>query len=137
LEETLTSIQKDKILELRRSGTSYTVIAEKLNLPINSVKSYCRRNKLKAVDVTGNGDKCKNCAKDIIPVKGQKKRIFCSAACRVQWWNSHPEQVKQKAVYEFTCPQCGKGFTAYGNAKRKYCSHECYIETRFGGADDE
>jgi hypothetical protein len=24
-----------------------------------------------------------------------------------------------------------------GNAKRKYCSHECYIEARFGGADDE
>lgn len=49
--------------------------------------------------------------------------------------NAHPEAVKQKAVYTFTCPECGKEFTAYGNAKRKYCSHDCYIAARFKGGD--
>ena len=31
---------------------------------------------------------------------------------------------------------CGKPFTVYGNSKRKYCSHECYIRNRFKGGDD-
>ena len=26
---------------------------------------------------------------------------------------------------------CGRLFTAYGNKKRKYCSHRCYIEHRY------
>ena len=30
-------------------------------------------------------------------------------------------------------PNCGLPFTAYGNSKRKYCSHECYIAARFKG----
>ena len=33
-----------------------------------------------------------------------------------------------------TCPSCGSTFYAYGNRNRKYCSHECYVEARFGGA---
>lgn len=40
-----------------------------------------------------------------------------------------PIPEKLKAV----CPVCKKPFTVYGNANRKYCSHECYIEDRFGG----
>ena len=54
-------------------------------------------------------------------------------AC-TRWWNSHLDLVKRKAIYHFTCPTCGREFTAYGNAHRKYCSHSCYIEDRFGGA---
>lgn len=30
-------------------------------------------------------------------------------------------------------PCCKKKFTAYGNSNRKYCSHECCINDRFGG----
>ena len=33
------------------------------------------------------------------------------------------------------CRECGKPFTAYGNSRRKYCSHECYIRNRFKGGD--
>ena len=51
-----------------------------------------------------------------------------------RWWNSHLHLVKRKAMYDFVCPTCGKSFSAYGNRNRKYCSHECYIEARFGGA---
>ena len=50
-----------------------------------------------------------------------------------EWWTEHPERIRQKAVYEFICAKCGRAFTAYGNKKRKYCSHECYIADRFGG----
>ncbi|MCI9560414.1 MAG: hypothetical protein HFG52_14545 [Lachnospiraceae bacterium] len=55
--------------------------------------------------------------------------------CRVKWWHEHPEKIKQRAVYSFTCAGCGKPFTAYGNSRRKYCSHECYIRNRFKGGD--
>jgi hypothetical protein len=34
-------------------------------------------------------------------------------------------------LYHFTCIACGKRFSAYGKADRKYCSHECYINDRF------
>ena len=32
------------------------------------------------------------------------------------------------------CIHCGKEF--HGRSGRKYCSHQCYIEERFGGKDD-
>lgn len=60
---------------------------------------------------------------------------FCSDNCRTAWWNAHPEKVNRRAVYHFTCAHCGKPFTAYGNAKRKYCSHACYIADRYKGGD--
>jgi len=65
--------------------------------------------------------------------EGRKEKKFCSDRCRNKWWNSHLSEVKRKAMYEYTCPNCKKTFMAYGNRNRKYCSHECYINDRFGG----
>jgi hypothetical protein len=50
----------------------------------------------------------------------------------MEWWKAHPEQINQKAVYYFSCPYCNKDFTAYGNRTRRFCSHACYINSRFG-----
>ena len=44
----------------------------------------------------------------------------------------HRNQVQRKAYITFVCISCGKQVTVYGNHKRKYCSHDCYIEHRFG-----
>lgn len=41
-----------------------------------------------------------------------------------------------KANYECICEYCGKTFLSYGNKNRKYCSHSCYINDRFGGGED-
>jgi endogenous inhibitor of DNA gyrase (YacG/DUF329 family) len=139
----MTLSQKEKITALRGTGASYGVIAERLNLPLNTVKSYCRRNNLTVIAEMENANVCKVCGKEIAYIKGRKRRKFCSDICRVEWWNSHPEQVAQKAVYSFFCPHCGKTFKAYGNAHRKYCSHACYIAARFAetsgarGTDNE
>lgn len=59
-----------------------------------------------------------------------RKKKFCSAKCRMAWWNTHQEYVMRTAYYSFVCPQCGKTFTAYGNAKRVYCSRECFAVAR-------
>lgn len=78
-------------------------------------------------------DVCKQCGKQIIQVAKRKKKIFCCDACRQNWWSSHQLLVNRssKCIHHFTCPSCGKPFTAYGNSKRKFCSHHCYIRSRY------
>lgn len=133
--------QKEQIRTLRSEGRSYAEIAKQIDVSRDAVISFCRRNGLqdikepaKEITVT---DGCRECGKPLVQIDGMKHRVFCSKDCRVKWWKEHPEQLNQKAVYQFTCPHCGKPFSAYGNAKRKYCSHACYIADRFGGGSDE
>jgi endogenous inhibitor of DNA gyrase (YacG/DUF329 family) len=132
-------LQKERIIQLRISGVSYSKIADALGISINTVKSFCRRNNLGNNEVLTKDDSnvnqifCKECGKELNQVSGKKPLKFCSNQCRVKWWNSHPEMVNKKAIYSYRCPYCGKTFTAYGNSKRKYCSHSCYIAHRFGG----
>ena len=126
---------------MRNNGIGYGQIASTLGISINSVKSYCQRNQLgglRAADVSVTFDDkkcCRQCDQELQQVKGQKARKFCSDTCRMAWWHKHLNQLEQKAVYSFTCAGCGSAFSAYGNAKRKYCSHTCYISSRFSVAD--
>ena len=131
--------QKEQVSALRGSGESCVKIAAHLGLSVNTVKSFCRRNNINtkpktiiAAEVTTETAACLQCEKTITQISGRKRRKFCSDDCRVQWWNSHSDNVKQKALYEFKCACCGQGFTAYGNANRRYCSHSCYCKDRFG-----
>lgn len=135
----MTDIQRMKIKELRLAGLGYKKIAQALSLSVNTVKSYCRKNNLAGVMATTPSSPadiktfCKQCGKDLIQNPNQKTLLFCSKECRQTWWNAHPEMVNKKAIYSYLCPHCGKEFTAYGNSKRKYCTHSCYISYRFGG----
>ncbi len=127
-------IQQQQIRKLRHEGYGYTRIAKSLNLSVNTVKSYCRRHKLGGNKVLLSHSvevDCRNCQKSISQLPGRKKRVFCSDTCRINWWNSHPEMVKRKALYSYTCACCGKSFVSYGNRNRKYCSHTCYVSARF------
>lgn len=141
----MTEGQKTQIANLRGEGYGYVRIAQALGISENTVKSFCRRKKLtgKAASqtmsaMTKDGNYfCLCCGKEVAQTPGRKEKKFCSDRCRNKWWNSHLDRVKRKANYEFICPQCRKPFTAYGNAKRKYCSHECYIAHRFGGGADD
>lgn len=141
----MTEGQKTQIANLRGEGYGYVRIAQALGISENTVKSFCRRKKLtgKAASqtmpaMTRDGNHfCLCCGKEVAQTPGRKEKKFCSDRCRNKWWNSHLDWVKRKANYEFICPQCRKPFTAYGNAKRKYCSHECYIAHRFGGGADD
>ena len=132
----MTDKEKQQIKALRESGESYAQISKMMDLPINSIKTYCRRNNLTSIDVEKE-DKtstCLECGKPIEQTPGRKKKKFCSDKCRMLWWNSHSEEVNRKANYSCTCAFCGKRFISYGNKHRKYCSHACYINDRFGGA---
>ena len=136
----MTIFQKEKILRLRCQGASYSEIAKAVGLPRDTVKSFCRRNAAnnsKGTITEPDLNGCRECGKALVQISGRKQRIFCSKACREKWWHAHPEKIRKRAVYTFTCPQCGNTFTAYGNRHRKYCSHRCYICDRFGGNANE
>jgi len=123
--------QKQQITALRRQGYGYSKIAQTLSISENTVKSYCRRNGLSS-DALNNTVDCKQCGKPIIIKEKCKPRQFCSDRCRSQWWNNHHHQSLSKTTYRFVCQKCGLPFESNGNKSRKYCSHECYIATRFG-----
>lgn len=138
----MTKDEKNSIARMRKDGCSYSQIARELGVNENTVKTFCRRNGLTGTTeempepvFPGITEKpCHQCGKPVIQYLGRKEKKFCCDACRNKWWNSHLSQVKRKAMYEYTCPACGSTFYAYGNRNRKYCSHECYVEARFGGA---
>ena len=77
----------------------------------------------------GTGSRCKECGAALVQAEGMKTKVFCSAQCRKKWWKEHPEMLDKKALYTHTCAGCGRKFTAYGNSRRKYCSHACYTRT--------
>ena len=133
----MTNDQKERITAMRQDGYGYTTIAKAVGLTKDNVKAYCRTHALAGVKAQSNAritpdqNFCLFCGKPLSQIPGRKKVKFCSSDCRQQWWNTHPEQVKKKAIYSFTCAKCGKPFTTYGNSKRKYCCHTCYIAARF------
>ncbi len=137
----MTNEQKEKIIDLRHQGYGYTAIANAVGLKKDNIKAFCRKHGLSGVMAESNArislspDCCLNCGKPLTQKAGVKQRKFCGPECRTKWWNAHQDQVRQKAIYHFTCPECGRDFTSYGNANRKYCSHECYIAARFKGGD--
>lgn len=138
----MTNSQKNQITELRNRGYGYATIANATGIKKDTIAAFCRKNGLAGTKasntrITITSDVCLNCGTPIQQKPGQKRRKFCSSDCRVKWWNSHLDQVNRKAVYHFTCTFCGKEFTAYGNAHRKYCSHTCYVADRFGGNGHE
>lgn len=135
-DNTMTDEQKHQIETRRIKGEGYSSIAEALGLSKDTIKSYCRRKNMggirAAVHVTASlRDVCPQCGEKLVQLAGRKQARFCSSTCRQTWWNAHPDQVKRKAVYSFTCAYCGKAFSAYGNSHRKYCSHDCYSRARF------
>lgn len=128
----MTENEKKRVSELRSAGLGYTAISKQLSISVNTVKSYCRRNSLPSLKATKT---CEQCGKPIVQNPKYKPKRFCCDACRNKWWNSHLHLVKRKAIYTFTCPACGREFQKYGEKRVKYCSHQCYINDRFGGKD--
>lgn len=139
----MTNEQRTEIIRLRQEGCGYVTIASKLGLSANTVKSFCRRNGFAGCVEEKNSAAtiaegyCRECGKKLIQPEKMKKISFCSKECRQKWWKEHPEKLNKRAVYPFVCAGCGKEFTAYGNKERKYCSHACYIEARFGGGKQD
>lgn len=122
--------KEEKVRELQKQGVGYKKIALLLDLPENSVKSYCRRH-----PVDTNEKVCPQCGATIKNTPHKREKKFCSDKCRMLWWNAHPEMVNRKAVYHLVCKHCQKPFDCYGNAKKQYCSRACFAEARKKGGE--
>ena len=130
----MNSHQKEMIDSYRRSGASFTQIAERMQLPISTVKSYCYRNTDKAIaEKTASKNICLQCGKTL-PSSRFRPRRFCCDACRYHYWEQHKNR---KTAISLTCAHCGRSFSDYAQRSRKYCSHACYIAARYGGEHGE
>lgn len=138
-EAQMTESQKEYIKTARKRGDGYKKIAGDINLPLSTVKMYCLRSSEtedKKNIIKNQDNICRNCGKPIKSNLSHREKQFCSRECGLQWWHKHPEEMKKKAFYTNICPFCGKTFTSYGCKTRKYCSHSCYINHRYGGKHD-
>ena len=123
----MTDEQKKQIVEYRAAGKGYGTISKELAVPINTVKSFCRRNELKTA-VPSDSLPCAFCGKAVRQTKGRKKKRFCCDGCRMKWWSEHPEE-RSPGKNEHECKNCGKVFFNR-RIDAAYCSRECYAAVR-------
>lgn len=133
--------QQRQIWRLRHEGVGYGTIAKTINLSRDTVKKYCGRHpELKGLGSLvkenldeGCGIYCKTCHQVLLHHSTGRPKKFCSAKCRKVHWDTHRDQHdKTKISYdELTCQNCGRSFLSYANPSRKFCSHTCYIQSRF------
>lgn len=125
----MTSLQKEKILQLQREGRGYRAIAAELDLTLDSVKSWCRRHPPDGKKKNG----CQQCGAPLPRDSRQKSQRFCSDACRFAWWAKHPVQ---HGKYVHTCALCGREFR---NSRKEasYCGRACFSRARMKGLPHE
>ena len=136
----MNNIEREQIIALRAAGQSYARIAEALELSVNSVKSFCRRNALSSgvgkpvaqieSETTQNAASCEQCGCPVRQTPARKHKRFCSNACRTAWWNAHRTQVRRKTMRTFCCARCGMQFSRYGVTRRSFCSRSCASAAR-------
>ena len=78
----MTTNEKEKINELRNKGLRMIEIAEKMHLPYNTIKSFCRR------DVVKQEDTCLYCGNVLNLEKTKVKKKFCCNNCRLKYWRA-------------------------------------------------
>lgn len=133
----MTTKLESQITRLRRMGKGYGSIADELGVSLNTVKSFCRRKGLTGRVSEGGVVRCAFCGAEVPQAEHRKPKKYCSDACRMKWWNAHRHLLHRRTGVVFHCLSCGREFTDYASAGRKYCSHACYIKDRFGGGIDE
>ena len=136
-EEQMTEQDKTLLTGYRQQGKGCTEIARLLGVSVNTVKSYCRRNGIGAEQKPSTKTlpvkkgTCKQCGAEIEQVAHHRERQFCSDQCRMRWWHTH--RSGSRSAVEHVCPECRRTFMT--DRVQKYCSHECYILSRFGRKD--
>lgn len=133
----MTLDEKNRIISLRQAGRTLTEIADETGIPRNTIKTFCRRQRLTSDNAHAPVDVCAEktclcCHKSIIQYPGRKEKKFCSDSCRMKYWNAHTGDMKCRSQVEFVCPVCGARYSDYAVRNRKYCSRDCYMLARFG-----
>lgn len=123
--QSVTNEQIEIVARLQQSGKGYRAIAAETGLPINSVKSWCRRH---PADRTAPSF-CQQCGTALNQIPGKRTRRFCSDTCRMLWWKEHPENKSHRVAYRHVCRCCGMEFIN-NRAVASYCSRACFAKAR-------
>lgn len=123
----MTELQKKQIVAMREMKATYATISEALNIPVSTIKTFCRRNSITAEAKKGK-PVCKNCGAELTNTPGARPRLFCCDHCKQVWWNKHRSERVSTKLVPHTCLTCGKLFMDYAGANRKFCSQACYRE---------
>ena len=115
--------QGKQIQALRGRNLGYRAIAAQMGISRDTVRNYCVAHQLSGVraGIDSKPPKaCLCCGTELVQPSRGRKRKFCSDACCRKWWSENPQAIRQspEALYESTCLNCGKTFTAYGNSHR-------------------
>jgi endogenous inhibitor of DNA gyrase (YacG/DUF329 family) len=129
----MTEVERQQINDLRLKGTGYKAISAVLGMSRDTVRGFCKRNKIEFLEQDNNQFACPCCGQAITKKARGRSRRFCSDVCRRKWWadNYDSRSKKPEAIYSYTCLHCGKQFSAYGDKHRKYCRQKCYFLARF------
>lgn len=140
----MTGEQKQQIYILRKKGVSFADIAQRLDIPRNTVKTFCWRGGLTDAEMKkpqanlGYRGFCKMCGVALEQKSKSRPKLFCCDKCRSAWWSLNPQQLNRKSLLTLCCPVCGGEFSCYPSQKKQFCSHECYIVNRYyKGKSDE
>ena len=120
----MSSTQKDLIVAYRKAGMSYRDIAEKTHTTSDYCRTICsranraQRQKMQDADM----GLCLYCGHLVVNTPGAKPKHFCSDKCRYDYHNWE----KKHSGHIRTCETCGNEFVAFGNPKKRFCSHDCY-----------
>lgn len=117
--------QKASIILMRSDGMTFSEIANQLQLSINTVKSFYRRNAKTETPL----EACMHCGKPIVRTKHKRQKKFCSDKCHNAWWSAHPQYHRLKKLYSHICTYCGIAFQSE-LVKSKYCSVRCFAYAR-------
>ena len=98
-----------KLNDLRQQGKGAAEIAETLNLPLNTVKSYLRRH-----PEADTSRVCPQCGKPVVQKEGRKEKKFCSDKCRMTWWNSHQSEIKKRHITRWCASFAERSLKAMG-----------------------
>ena len=91
--------QKDQIRELHSSGLGYKKIAAQLGLSVNTVASFCKRQR-----GSESCPHCPQCGRSVVQTPHRKPKRFCSTQCHNTWWNHHA--VSGNGKLQQLCPIC-------------------------------
>ena len=91
----MTSTEKDRIVQLQRQGYGYKRIAAMLDLPVNGVKSFCRRH---PVDDNLMPGMCPQCGATVEQVPKRLLSAVPRGGMPIRGWFSEEPTLKESAL---------------------------------------
>lgn len=155
----MTDTEKRTAERVRAEGYTYGMISKTLGISLSTVKSHIRRRAAKEPQIEvvrktsantvilclsdseqstqpppAAGIYCKRCGAPLVNTPGHRQKSFCSKSCQERYWREHRNITLCASLISCTCSGCGKEILDYKGHHRKYCSHQCCIRVRCGGA---